>query len=264
MQVRSMKVAVITGASAGIGRATVREFGHRGAHIGLLARGLDGLEAAKREVEALGGRALAIPTDVADLDQVKCAAEQIEAELGPIDIWVNNAFAGIFAKFMDTTPEEYKRVTDVTYFGQVHGTRAALKRMLPRDHGVIVLVGSALAYRGIPLQSAYCGAKHALQGFQDSVKPTTGAISMAPLWWGIIITAKSLSGSPDSSAIIFEGVSFLPQRYRESTTRIGKKWKVGTPEPSRSRGTHEIVITIRFDRHTPLTFPRHQAASQGE
>ena len=169
-QIRSTEVAVITGASAGIGRATVREFARRGAHIGLLARGLDGLVATQREVEAFGGRALVIPTDVADPNQVERAAAQVEAELGPIDIWVNNAFAGIFSKFMDITPEEFRRVTEVTYYGQVHGTRAALKRMLPRDHGVIVLVGSALAYRGIPLQSAYCAAKHALQGFQDSIR----------------------------------------------------------------------------------------------
>jgi NAD(P)-dependent dehydrogenase (short-subunit alcohol dehydrogenase family) len=164
------EVVVITGASAGIGRASVREFARRGAHIGLLARGRDGLEAAKAEVEALGGRAVAIPTDVADLDQVEAAAERVEAELGPIDIWVNNAFAGIFSPFMEMTPEEFRRATDVTYFGQVHGARAALKRMLPRGRGSIVLVGSALAYRGIPLQSAYCAAKHALQGFQDSVR----------------------------------------------------------------------------------------------
>jgi NAD(P)-dependent dehydrogenase (short-subunit alcohol dehydrogenase family) len=163
-------VVVVTGASAGVGRATVREFAKRGADIGLIARGAEGLEAARREVEALGGRALVLTADVADNDQVEAAAARAEAELGPIDVWVNNAFAGIFARFTDISPEEFRRVTEVTYFGQVHGTRAALKRMLPRDRGAIVLVGSALAYRGIPLQSAYCGAKHALQGFQDSLR----------------------------------------------------------------------------------------------
>ena len=167
---RSSKVVVITGASAGIGRATVRRFARDGASIGLLARGRDGLEAAAREVEELGGRALIIPTDVSDADAVERAADAVEAEFGPIDIWINNAFAGIFSRFMDMSEEEYRRVTDVTYFGQVNGTRAALKRMLPRDHGAIVLVGSALAYRGIPLQSAYCGSKHAIQGFLDSVR----------------------------------------------------------------------------------------------
>jgi NAD(P)-dependent dehydrogenase (short-subunit alcohol dehydrogenase family) len=164
------RIVVVTGASAGIGRATVREFARRGHHVALLARGPEGLEAAAREVEALGRRALAIPTDVADPAAVEAAAERIEAELGPIDVWVNNAFAGMFARFLDITPQEFARVTEVTYFGQVNGTRAALKRMVPRDAGSIVLVGSALAYRGIPLQSAYCGAKHALQGFQDSIR----------------------------------------------------------------------------------------------
>lgn len=164
------ETVVITGASAGIGRATAREFAKNGANIALLARGSDGLEAARREIEKLGRKALVIPTDVADSQAVEEAAERTERELGPIDIWVNNAFAGIFARFLDVTPEEFERVTDVTYIGQVNGTRAALKRMLPRDRGSIVLVGSALAYRGIPLQSAYCGAKHALQGFLDSIR----------------------------------------------------------------------------------------------
>ena len=164
------ETVVITGASAGVGRATAREFARRGCAIGLIARGEDGLAATAREVEALGGRALALPADVAELDQLRAAADRVERELGPIDSWVNNAFAGLFSRFLDATPDEYRRVTDVTYYGQVHGTRVALERMMPRDRGVIVLVGSALAYRGIPLQSAYCAAKHALQGFQDSVR----------------------------------------------------------------------------------------------
>src|SRR5690348_2448047 len=163
-------IVVVTGGTAGIGRATVREFARSGYNVAILARGKDGLEAARRDVEDLGGKGLAIPTDVADWKAVEAAADQVENELGPIDIWVNNAFAGIFSRFMDVTPEEYERVTQVTYLGQVNGTRAALKHMLPRDKGKIVLVGSALAYRGIPLQSAYCGAKHAIQGFIDSVR----------------------------------------------------------------------------------------------
>ncbi len=161
---------MITGASAGLGRATVRKFARRGAALGLLARGRDGLEAARREVERAGGRALVLPADVADARQVEDAAARVERELGPIDIWVNNAMVSVFSEFQDMTPEEFKRVTEVTYLGYVYGTMAALRRMLARDRGMIVQVGSALAYRAIPLQSAYCGAKFAIRGFTDSIR----------------------------------------------------------------------------------------------
>jgi NAD(P)-dependent dehydrogenase (short-subunit alcohol dehydrogenase family) len=164
------KVAVITGASAGVGRATVREFAKHGFDVALLARGIDGLEGAARDVEAAGGRALVLPTDVADAGRVEKSAEAAERTLGPIDVWVNNAMASVFSPFIEMTAEEFQRVTDVTYLGVVHGTRAALKRMRRRDRGVIVQVGSALAYRSIPLQSAYCGAKHAIAGFTDSLR----------------------------------------------------------------------------------------------
>ncbi|MBW3596250.1 MAG: SDR family oxidoreductase [Planctomycetes bacterium] len=164
------EVVVITGASAGVGRATVQAFARRGVSIGLLARGEDGLNAAAREVEELGGRAIALPTDVADHEQVERAAAAVERELGPIDIWVNNAMTSVFGPFLSLTPEEYRRVNEVTYLGCVYGTHSALKRMAKRNRGVIVQVGSALAYRGIPLQSAYCGAKHAIQGFTESVR----------------------------------------------------------------------------------------------
>ncbi len=164
------EVVVITGASAGVGRATARAFAKRGARIGLIARDRERLEAAKRDVEELGGQALVLPADVADAAAVESAAETVERAFGPIDVWVNNAMTAVFAEFKDVTPEEYRRVTDVVYHGQVYGTMAALKRMLPRDRGTIVLVGSALAYRGIPLQSAYCGAKHATQGMFDSIR----------------------------------------------------------------------------------------------
>lgn len=166
----SGKVVVITGASAGIGRATARAFGQAGASVALLARGRDGLEAAKREVEAYGARALVVPTDVADAVQVEAAAMQIEHTLGPIDVWINNAMATVFSPVIDITPEEFKRATEVTYLGAVYGTQAALKRMRARDAGTIVQVGSALAYRAIPLQAPYCAAKFALRGFTDSLR----------------------------------------------------------------------------------------------
>jgi len=163
-------VVVVTGASGGIGRATAQAFGARGAKVALLARGELGLHGAAREVEAAGGTALPIPVDTADYEGVERAADRVERELGPIDVWVNNAFTSVFAPFTQITPEEYKRVTDVTYLGYVYGTRVALDRMIPRNRGTIVQVGSTLAYRGIPLQSAYCGAKHAIQGFHDSLR----------------------------------------------------------------------------------------------
>jgi NAD(P)-dependent dehydrogenase (short-subunit alcohol dehydrogenase family) len=164
------EVVVVTGASAGVGRATVRAFAARGASIGLLARGRDGLLAAQREVEDLGGKALVLPLDVSAADQVELAASEVEEKLGPIDVWVNNAMVSVFSPVREMTAEEYRRVTEVTYLGSVYGALAALRRMLPRDRGSIVQVGSALAYRGIPLQSAYCGAKHAIQGFCDSLR----------------------------------------------------------------------------------------------
>lgn len=166
----SREVVVITGATAGVGRATARLFAERGARIGLLARGTTGLQATRDEVEARGGDALPIPTDVSDPEQVEAAAAKVEAAFSPIDIWVNNAMLSVFAPFTDLEPDEYRRVTEVTYLGYVHGTRAALRRMMPRDHGSIIFVGSPLAYRGIPLQSAYCGAKHGVRGFFESLR----------------------------------------------------------------------------------------------
>lgn len=167
---RKTKVVVVAGASAGVGRATVREFAKQGASIGLLARNRERLESARQEVEELGGRALVLPTDVADPDQVEAAAAQVEEAFGPIDVWVNVAMVSVLSPVKEMTADEYRRVTEVTYLGYVHGTLAALKRMLPRDRGIIIHVGSALAYRSIPLQSAYCGAKHAIQGFTESLR----------------------------------------------------------------------------------------------
>src|SRR5437762_3310875 len=164
------EVVVITGASAGVGRATTRKVARLGARIALLARGTDGLEVATRVVEELGGTAIVIPVDLANAEQVEAAAARVEIDLGKFDIWINNAMVSVFSPIKEMTPEEFRRVTEVTYLGCVYGTLAALRRMLPRDHGTIVQVGSALAYRGIPLQSAYCAAKHAIQGFCDSLR----------------------------------------------------------------------------------------------
>jgi NAD(P)-dependent dehydrogenase (short-subunit alcohol dehydrogenase family) len=164
------EVVVVTGASGGVGRAVAQAFARRGASVGLVARGTEGLEQARREVESLGGKGLALPTDVADPDQVEAAAERAEAELGPIDVWVNDAMATVFAPFLQVQPEEYRRATEVTYLGAVYGTMSALRRMTARDRGTVVQVGSALSYRAIPLQSAYCGAKFAIRGFTDSVR----------------------------------------------------------------------------------------------
>lgn len=164
------RTVVITGASAGLGRAAAHAFAREGARLGLIARSREGLEATKREVEKLGGRAIAIPADVADAAAIENAAVDIETQLGPIDVWINNAMTSVFSPVKEMTAAEFKRVTEVTYLGYVYGTLAALKGMLPRDRGLIIQVGSALAYRGIPLQSAYCAAKHAIQGFCDSLR----------------------------------------------------------------------------------------------
>lgn len=164
------RVVVVTGASAGLGRAVVRKFAREGDDLALIARGKEGLEGARREVERAGGRALTFAIDVADADAVERAAEDIESQLGPIDVWVNNAMNSVFSPVKEMTAEDYKRVTEVTYLGQVHGALSALRRMLPRNRGRIIFVGSALAYRGIPLQSAYCASKHAIEGFFDSLR----------------------------------------------------------------------------------------------
>lgn len=164
------RVAVITGASAGVGRATARAFAREGARVALIARGEEGLNAARKDVERLGAIALTLPLDVADADAVEAAAGRAERELGPIDVWVNNAMTSVFSPVNEMEPHEFKRVMEVNYLGYVHGTLSALRRMQTRDRGHIIQIGSALAYRGIPLQSAYCASKHAIQGFMDSLR----------------------------------------------------------------------------------------------
>jgi NAD(P)-dependent dehydrogenase (short-subunit alcohol dehydrogenase family) len=163
-------VVAVTGASSGVGRATAVEFARHGAAVGLIARGEEALAAARDDVLGAGGRAVAVPTDVADPDALEAAAERIEQQLGPIDVWVNNAMASVFAPVHEISAQEFRRVTEVTYLGVVYGTLTALRRMRARDRGVVVQVGSALAYRGIPLQSAYCASKHAIQGFTESLR----------------------------------------------------------------------------------------------
>lgn len=167
---RKREVVVVTGASGGVGRAVAHAFAKRGAHVGLIARGEEGLEGARREVESFGGAGLVLPTDVADPEQVEAAAAAAEEKLGPIDVWVNDAMATVFAPFLEVQPAEFRRATEVTYLGTVYGTMSALRRMTARDSGTVVQVGSALAYRAIPLQSAYCGAKFGIRGFTDSVR----------------------------------------------------------------------------------------------
>jgi short-subunit dehydrogenase len=170
MHVGDGTVVVITGASGGVGRATARLMGARHASVALLARGHEGLDGAKRDVESLGGRALVIPTDVSRYEEVEAAAVAVENRFGPIDLWINNAMVSMYSPFLKMTPEEFQHIVEVTFLGVVHGTRCALNRMVPRDCGVVVQVGSALAFRSIPLQSAYCASKHAIQGFTESIR----------------------------------------------------------------------------------------------
>ena len=242
-------MVVITGASAGIGRATAIAFARRGWSVALLARGLDGLEGARRDVEAAGGRALVVPTDVADASAVEAAAERAERELGPIEVWVNNAMATIFCDFLRIDPADFKRATEVTYFGAVWGTRAALKRMMPRNRGTIVQVGSALAYRSIPLQAPYCAAKAAMRGFTDSLRSELihersrvhltmvhlSAFNTPQFEWG----RTCMSGRPRPVGKIFQPEIAAESIYHASQQRRRELW-VGLPATEAILGTRVI------------------------
>jgi NAD(P)-dependent dehydrogenase (short-subunit alcohol dehydrogenase family) len=243
------QVVVITGASGGIGRATAIEFARHGCKVAVLARGEEGLAGAVRDVEHAGGQALAIAVDVADAAQVEAAAERVERELGPIDVWVNNAMATIFCDFMRIDPDDYKRATDVTYLGSVWGTRAALKRMKPRDRGVIVQVGSALAYRSIPLQAPYCAAKAALRGFTDSLRSELihggsavhitmvhlSAFNTPQFDWG----RTCMEGRPRPMGKIFQPEVAAEAIYWSSQHRRRELW-VGFPAVQAILGTRVI------------------------
>ena len=220
-------VVVITGASGGIGRATARRFAQDGARIALLARGEAGLEGIATEIEERGAKALVLPTDVADADQVEAAAQAAESELGPIDIWVNDAMATIYAEFLDVEPDEYRRATDVTYHGMVWGTRAALKRMAARNRGTIVQVGSALAFRGIPLQAPYCGAKHACKGFTESV-----ITEIKHHGWDIQVTMVHLAG-------------FNTTQFTWGRTKLPRpRWRAMRPSRVRTPSASRIVVRL--------------------
>ena len=248
-------VAVVTGSSAGIGRAAAVAFGERGWKVALLARGVDGLEGARQEVEAAGGRALVIPTDVADVAQVDAAAERVERELGPIDVWVNNAMATIFCDFLRTEPEDFQRATEVTYLGAVWGTRAALRRMKPRNRGTIVQVGSALAYRSIPLQAPYCAAKSALRGFTDALRSELihdrsrvhltvvhlSAFNTPQFDWG----RTCMKGSPRPLGKIFQPEIAAEAIFWSATHRRRELW-VGLPAVEAILGTR--IVPAFLDR----------------
>ena len=254
------RIVVVTGASAGIGRATAVEFGKQGWRVTLLARGIDGLEGARQDIEAVGAEAMIIETDVADYAQVEAAASRVEAEWGPIEAWINNAMATIFSAFLDVTPEDFRRATDVTYLGAVWGTRAALSRMKPRDRGVIVQVGSALAYRSIPLQAPYCGAKSALRGFTDSIRSELihdrsgvhitmvqlSAFNTPQFGWG----RTTLGCRPRPMGKIFQPEVAARAIYWAATHRRRELW-VGWPAAKAIIGTR--VVPSYLDRRLAAT-----------
>lgn len=262
-------IVVVTGASAGIGRATALAFGKRGWRVALLARGQEGLDGARRQIEAAGGEALTVPTDVAEWEQVEAAAERVEREWGPIDVWVNNAMATIFCDFLSITPEDFKRATEVTYLGAVWGTRAALLRMKPRNRGVIVQIGSALAYRSIPLQAPYCGAKSGVRGFIDSLRSELihdasrihitqvhlSAFNTPQFEWG----RTCMAGRPQPLGRIFQPELAAEAIYWASHHRRREVW-VGFPAVQAILGTR--VLPAFLDRK--LAFEAYEGQQSEE
>ena len=253
------QTVVITGASAGIARATARLYGARGANVGLLARGQAGLDGAAQDVTEAGGKALAVPTDVADHAQVEKAATEVEAQFGPIDVWINVAFTSVFAPFTEITPEEFRRVTEVSYLGYVYGTMVALDRMRHRNAGTIVQVGSALGGRSIPLQSAYCGAKHAVNGFTESVR-----CELLHEGSGVRITVVQLPAvnTPQFSWVL----SRLPRHpqpvppiYQPEVAARGVLYAAGHPERKQYWVGGSTVATLLGQRIAPALLDRYLA-----
>ncbi len=250
------EVIVVTGASAGLGRAIVERFARDGSTIALIARGKDRLESARASVEALGGRALVLPLDVADADAVENAAETVERKLGPIDVWINNAMVSVYSPIKETPAAEFRRVTEVTYLGYVHGTLAALKRMLPRDRGVIIQVGSALAHRSIPLQSAYCASKHAIMGFHESLLSElihdgshvrTTMVQMPAMNTPQFYWAKSrLPNTTQPVPPIFQPEVGADAVHHAVRTDVGREFLVGWPTVKAVVG--EKVVPAYIDR----------------
>jgi NAD(P)-dependent dehydrogenase (short-subunit alcohol dehydrogenase family) len=245
------EVVVITGASAGVGRATALAFAAEGAKIGLIARGADGLEATRREVVAAGGEALAIQADVADADAVEDAAAQVEAAFGPIDTWINNAMTAVLGMVKDTPAEEFRRVMEVVYLGYVHGTLAALRRMQPRDRGTIVQVGSALAYRGIPLQASYCAGKHAIKGFTESLRAELIHDESA-----VKVTMVELPGlnTPQFGWVrvrIAKHPRPVPPVYQPEIAATAIRWSAAHPERRELMVGYPTVMTIWGNKLLP-------------
>jgi NAD(P)-dependent dehydrogenase (short-subunit alcohol dehydrogenase family) len=250
------RIAVVTGASAGVGRATCRELARRGWSVGLLARGRDRLVTAADEARAAGVDALALDVDVATADEVDEAAVRVERELGPIDLWVNNAMTSVFGPFLEVTPEDFHRVTDVTYLGYVHGTMAALRRMVPRDRGVIVQVGSALAYRGIPLQSAYCGAKHAIRGFTDSIRAELHHEGSAVRLCAVHLPALNTPQFRWVRSVLDEEAQPVPPIYQPEVAAKAIAWLAEHPRREMLVG-FPTVATVLANRVAPSLLDRY-------